>query len=296
MKQLFVLVIISLSLHSFGQTNMFWNNYSNSNPAMSGFEYTQHSSLTARESANWNKGIDIFQANYNQRISGKHGVGITLNGFYHYFSSHSALVNYNYQFDLKKAGKLSAGAGIGAGHTRLRDKYSYILEPGQEFAPQNNFILTLGVAYSWKKLLLGVNTSDLTVANLDYIDPPEYRAIAWNSYASYDFQISNNFQLSPRLNFRIPNSGKGQITSNLTVTFRDKFAAGISYFPNAQWGLNLGWDISNKFRVAYMISQRFNLHPSIDPSQYRTHEFSIGYILKNKRVICGFRLEPETEP
>lgn len=288
MKQLIVFAFISTCLFSFGQTNMFWNNYSNFNPAMSGFEYQQHGALTSIESWKSNKGIESLHANYNQRIFGQHGVGINYSGYFNIFAGHFLTANYNYQFDLKKAGKLSAGVAIGGSNIRLREEYLDILDSGQVFNPRNNFLLNLGVAYKWKNLLVGVATSDLTVANTEYVNPPEFRLVYWNAFASYDFKIRRNFELTPRINFRTQPGNPRPATYNLTATFHEKYAVGISFYPNQQWGINLGWDISNRFRVAYMVSQRIYLN-SAEPlsNNYRSHEFSIGYLIKKPKSFCG---------
>lgn len=293
MKQFVTIAFISSCLFSFGQTNMFWNNYSNFNPAMSGFEYQQHGALTIRESSKWNKGIESLQGNYNQRIFDQHGIGINYSGYFNIFGGHFITANYNYQFDLKKAGKLSAGVGVGMSHIWLRERYSDFLDSGQVFNPRNNFLLNLGVAYKWKNLLVGVATSDLTVANTQIVDPPLYRLVYWNAFVSYNFQITPNFELTPRINFRTLQGNQNPITSNLTATFHEKYAVGISFYPNQQWGLNLGWDISNKFRVAYMISQ--NINPNVAQpfsNNYRSHEFSIGYILKTPKRVCEIEGRP----
>ncbi len=290
MKLPLLIVFISSCLFSFGQTNMFWNNYSNSNPAMSGFEFQRHGALTAIQNSKWFEGVDLFQANYSQRIYGQHGVGINFNGYYQLFSGQSITLNYNYQFDFNKAGKLSAGIGIGASHVRIRDKYSDFLDSGQVFTPRNNFLLTIGATYSWKNLLVGISTSDLTVSKPPNYSSVYYPLIRLNAFISYDFQVTQNFELTPRIKYQQYNNGFNPFISNLTATFYEKYAVGISFYPNNQLGLNLGWDISNKFRVAYMVSQTvFKDFPWTYAGYYRTHEFSIGYIIKNPKqpFHCG---------
>lgn len=277
MKHILTIAFISTCLFSFGQSHMFWNNYANFNPAMSGFEYEQHANATYINywpalSGNYS-GV---YANYGMRLGEKHGVGINYTGDFNSYMTNKVLVNYNYQFDLKNAGKLAPGIGIGAGRSELREKYyGYYSFPIPE--PQNTFELTLGVAYSWKKLMAGVSTTNLTPYK-PATSSIQGKFVGFNAHISYDVALGEKFKLTPRVLFT-SYRGFQNLALNTTAMFDERFALGVSFRGNDNFGFNLGWDIQRKFRVAYSFNQTFSkLNNGVSGG---IHEFSIGYLLKN---------------
>jgi len=279
MKHLITIAFIYSCFFSFGQTSMFWNNYSNFNPAMSGFQYTQHAAITVRETWDWNRGIESIQANYNQRIKGSHGIGINYAGSYSIFASNALKLNYNYQFNFNKAGKLSVGTGMGFGNSRIREKYIPAFDPFGTISPQNYLLLNFGTAYSWKNLIAGVSMSNITIVTSNTTATSTGPRIGWNAHLGYGFQLSRAFQLTPRMIYATTN-GFHRLGSNLTATYKSKFALGVSYNFNSQFGVNVGWDIKEKFRVAY--NYGLTLSQLTNTLYSGRHEFSIGYIIKDK--------------
>ncbi len=283
MKHLIALAFITTCLFSFGQTNMFWNNYANFNPAMSGFEHEYHGAITAREDWKWNNGIEGLTANYNQRIAGNHGVGIAYSGIYYqnFFQNNVIKLNYNYQFDLKKAGKIATGIGVGYEHVLFDESFLSSFNPPPSFSRTVNFALVnIGVAYSWKKLNAGVSTTDYSflLSNNDSIS--QSNKIGINLHASYDFQLSRKFQLTPRALFTAQN-GFRDIAFDLTTTYLKKFSLGVMTTGRDNFGIHAGWDIREKFRVSYLISRVQSALTSSGPN----HEFTLGFFLKEKAPI-----------
>ncbi len=255
---------------------MFWNNYSNFNPAMSGFQYEKHAAISAQEYWKFNKGLETINANYNQRIFGQHGVGINYSGDLTSLINNVLTLNYNYQFNFEKAGKLSTGIGIGAGRKQYK-KNIY----GSQFPiviyPQNYFNLTLGVAYSWKSLIVGISTTNLVPPINSSLSSPFTDRVGINIHAGYAVQLGENYQLTPRLFFASQN-GYQLMRFNLTTTFKNKYSLGLSARSNNNFGINIGWNIKEKFRVAYMINTTFS--KLNNGAGNAGHEFSIGYFIK----------------
>ena len=281
MKHLLTIAFTSACLFSFGQTNMFWNNYSNFNPAMSGFQHEQHGAISYQNlypalSGNYS----TLGANYNMRLSGKHGVGINYDGDFYSVMNNKITANYNYQVDLKAAGKLSTGIGIGAGRTQYR--YEFYDEFGQLFTPSpySYFNLSFGVAYSWKNLLFGASTSNL-FSETDPALSSTIRSIpGWNTYVSHNFQLGKKFDLTTRAIFRTYN-GFHRLDVNVTTIFDDRFSLGLTASARENFGVNLGYDIKKKFRVAYHYDFQFSkLNNGISGG---SHELAIGYFLKSKQ-------------
>lgn len=288
MKHFITIAIITTSLFSFGQTNMFWNNYSTINPAMSGLQYQYHGAITASDNWAWNKGIEGLNANYNQRISGQHGVGINFSGNYYFFMGNAVTLNYNYQFDLKKAGKLSAGIGAGGSNMQLRKRYYDLLDSGQVFTPQNRFLLNLGVAYSWKNLCVGVSASDLTAKKSN---PSNQLPIRWSTHVSYDFAIGEKFQLTPRALYTYQN-GFQNLSLDLTTTFMNKYSLGIVMNGRDNFGVHAGWDVREKFRVSYLVSKQYSKLMGFTNSSNISHEITLGFYLKEKAPTKTISVNP----
>lgn len=255
---------------------MFWNNYANFNPAMSGFEDQQHAAATYIDYYPGLAGtFNGLYANGNVRLAEKHGVGITYSGNYFPLMTNAASVNYNYQFDLKKAGKLSAGMSAGAGRTQVKKEYldDYIFANSE---PQNTFLLTIGAAYKWKNVLIGVSSTNLTSPS----SPPSGfgSQIGLNAHTSYEVKIGEKFQLIPQALFTSLD-GFQNLKFNTTAVYSERFSVGVSIQNRDNFGFNLGWDILRKFRVAYGFNQTFSkLSNGVSGG---IHEFSIGYLLKN---------------
>lgn len=259
---------------------MFWNNYANFNPAMSGFEYKQHANATYVDywpalSGNYKS----VYANYGMRLAEKHGVGITYNGdVMHAIRENKFLLNYNYQFTLKNAHKVSLGTGLGMGQTTVDyDKLIYgdsIVNPSSAKA----FQLNVGLAYNWKNLFVGISATNLTPPEQNLLLSYSSPRTSYFFHAQYVVQIAEKLQLTPRVLY-LYEDGFQRLQSNLTLSYLEKFALGISSEGRNNFGVNVGWDIQRKFRIAYSFNQTFSkLNSSVSGG---IHEFSLGYLLKN---------------
>ena len=280
MKHFLTLAFILTCLLSNGQSSMFWNNYSNLNPAMSGLQHQQHGALSIQ---NYTPSLTLnqptAQANYNMRLSGKHGVGINYSGDYYSLINNKIALNYNYQFNLKTAGKLSTGIGLGAGRTQFNKS-----QFGEDISwynpsPYNYFNLSFGVAYSRGKLNLGVSTANLFSETNPALSSYKGYRLGLNAHVAYTFQLGENFELTPRTLFTAYN-GFNQLRLNVTTTFKKKFSLGLSARNTDYLGFNIGWDIHEKFRVAYAFGTTFSkLNNGVSGG---IHEFTIGYFLKTQ--------------
>lgn len=290
MKHLLTIAFISTFFFSFGQTNMFWNNYSNFNPAMSGFQYDVHAFGTYTDyfpglSGNYKSA----QVNFGANFADHHGVGINYSGNYFPEMSNKIRLNYNYQFDLKKAGNLSIGSGLGFGRYELRKPYVNFYDSINFPEPQNRLELSFGAAYSWKNLYAGISITDLAAKQsaTSFYQAPR---MGLNLHAAYQFRVGKRFLLIPRAIYSWTDGFQG-LRFNLTTTFNNKFSLGISSEARDSFGVNIGWDIKSKFRVAYMYNVTISkLYNGVSGG---IHSFSIGYFLKSKPRLKNTRtLEP----
>jgi type IX secretion system PorP/SprF family membrane protein len=292
MKHLVTIAFISTCIFASGQSEMFWNNYSNFNPAMSGFQYKLHGSATYTDyypslSGNYS----AVNANYGMKIAHHHGVGITYNGdFIHAIKNNKVLLNYNYQLNLKKAGRLSIGTGLGVGQSTVDyDKLTFgdsIVHPSSAAS----FELNVGLAYKWKNLYIGISATNLTPKEQHPLSSYYRPRTGYNLHVQYAFQITRKLQLTPRVLYTSLD-GFHRLQPNLTLSYNEQFHLGVSSKLWDKFGVNAGFDIKNKLRVSYMFSKTISKLSSGISSG--VHEFSIGYTIKNRRQICGLSGTPD---
>lgn len=260
------------SFSSFAQQDMFWNDYANFNPAMSGFQYQQHGAVSYSDYIKRDWSSKELSANYNMRFSQKHGVGINFSG-YNYstiFNSSNVVANYNYQFDLKEAGRLSAG--IGAGVNVLN------LSSNNIPTPRTHLQLNLGVAYKWKGLTTGFSIQNIAQPRAE-LTPGFFSATkpVYAIHAGYEFNLGERFQLTPRAMFE-HNYGYTELNGGLTLTFDKRFLIGALYAFHNEIGFHAGWKIKEKIEVAYSVKSSFSSYTQNFFSSTR-QEFTLGFQL-----------------
>ena len=278
----FILLVGTIFAQQDPSSNMFWNNYSNINPAMSGKEYKIHGSVLYRNQ--WPALTGSQQsllANINVSLKDKHGIGIN-------FSNENDIVgkknnisaNYNYQFKLSEAAKLSIGVAASYISSRIdADKVTFggnIGEVNYDFTDIN---ANLGIAYTWKNLLVHGSATNIfnsilnptNTANIYY----GYRSFYLG--AAYNIKLGKRFGLKPQLLGRYTD-GFTRLNLNAQFSFDDKYWIGASLAQRDSFGLMAGWNIYNKFRIAYSYDYTISkLNNSISGG---SHEFSFGYYLK----------------
>lgn len=275
MKALFTFACIFIASSSFAQQDMFWNNYSNINPAMSGFQNQQHAAISYSDYFQRYRPKNV-QANYNIRLADKHGLGFNFTGNSFWLNQTSTVLNYNYQFNLGKAGRISAG--VGAGLNTISENTSYNAFDYYDVQPQTYFQLNAGVAYKWKGLTAGISLRNLTKPEVELDSALVlHTRTSLNIHAEYDFNIGKQFQLTPRFAYG-PIGNNHRLNTDLTLTFRDKFSVGVMYDFNSRIGTHIGWDITEKFRVSYMFNSHFS---GFNPNTYLDvrHQVTLGFKL-----------------
>lgn len=278
MKSLITFVGIFLASSTFAQQDMFWNNYSNYNPAMSGFQYQQHAALSYADYFLTDPGKPAsLTANYNIRLAEKHGLGINYFGVYDHINNVNYLANYNYQFNLKNTGRLSAGIGVGFNH--IYDNPNFV-SPYYNGPLESRVdgLVNLGVAYKWKGLTTGLSFNNRIVVEAA---DNKFKRNGLNALVEYDFALGEQFQLTPRIIYGVSENGnRGGLSTDLTLAFRKKFSLGATYSViGSRLGIHAGWNITDRFRIAYMFNtelSNLNTGAIITPR----HQFTLGYMMK----------------
>lgn len=256
---------------------MYWNNYANFNPAMSGLRYRLHASGTYTNYYPSLAGSDKnLTADVGGRFNDRHGLGVAYNGEVSNNKAHKILANYNYQFQLKKATYLAIGTGIGFGTYSSYDPLSSTF-PSPTNSRVSTFELNLGIAYKWKSLYVGVSSTSLKAPESNQNSFSEVPPTAYYAHAEYHFPVSNLFYLTPRLLYSYTD-GFQRLQANLSLTYNAKFSLGVSSKFRNDFGINARWDIRNTIRVGYNYSVTVSkLNNNVSGG---VHEFVLAYLMK----------------
>lgn len=285
MKKTFVLFFLSSALFAQEEpsTSQFWNNYSQFNPAMTGFEVKHQGGITFRDK--WDKlygSPKLLTGNYDLQINKKHSVGINFDSFQNYGNEvNAASLNYSYKLIFKEAKKhfVSVGAGVGVGTL----KYNNLIF-GNDFQnwpqvlkPSTFPKLNLGLAYNWNKFMVGFGATQITGdsgVRGSYRPGPHYYGIA-----AYRLKVCENFDLIPRFQFKMVQNFH-TIDINLMVTFKKKYSLSAGVRNTDTFVFLFQYDVFEKLRLGY--SYDWQVSKLNNGALKPTHEFVIGFRLKEK--------------
>lgn len=252
-------------------SNMYWNNYSYFNPAMSGVKHQHEANVTYR--SQFSRIIDSptsWFVNYGTNINEKHGLG--LNYVYESIGTsrtNRIKLNYNYQFELKEGRKLAIGTALSFRRIGwIPDWYSI------HFVPQNDFLVDLGAAYYGKNITAGLAVTQIPIyQSSDYFD---------------NFpNLTGNFRYEGAL-FSLPSLILETKFQTDFIRYRQDFNVGYSIKKFLEVGIgyrtsdaaliNLTGIIKEKYRIGYSYAMTINKLSS--PSS-GTHEVTLGLRLPN---------------
>jgi len=281
------LILFFLSSTVFAQeepnTSQFWNNYSQFNPAMTGFEIKHQGGIIYRDK--WDKlfgSPKMLMGNYDLQINKKHSVGINFYSFQSYTGEvNTASLNYSYKLFFNEENKhfLSGGVGIGVGTLKYNNLiFGNDLENMPQLLKPSTFPkLNLGLAYNWNKLMVGFGATQVTsdFGTTGYFRPfPHYYGIA-----AYRLKISENFDLIPRFQFKTVRKFH-TVDFNLMVTFKKKYSLAAGIRNTDTFMFIFQYDIFEKLRLGYSYDRQVS---KLNNGILRpTHEFVIGFRLKEK--------------
>lgn len=242
----------------FGQFTQTWNTSDKLNSATAGFFYDKDISYNFRAKNTGNSSNSFGLFNYSTHSkNGKYGFGVN------YFSTQFALpnlyssnsfvkLNVNRQFTLNNGARLSAGAGVGGGVSRL------FYSPNNTFDPiilrRGNAYADLGIAYATQRfksgmsLLAGIGESGVFGYNL-------------NAFASYTFGKEDKLQFTPYVSFNgEPSSLFSKSSSNFvfsgTFAYKSKFMLG--------GGIRKSFGSSGFITASYILNKKVKFTYSYD--------------------------------
>lgn len=293
MKQLILLFTLLFSFFSDAQqepvVTQFWNNYSFINPATCAMDFKHQASVLYRNQ--WdrvNGAPNTVMANYNYEINRNHAVGVN---FMHEAIGVSRInvgvLNYNYRFHFSDSMThfLSVGAGIGMGNHFIDYEKFYgstinVIDLAFPNATTNYPKVNVGVAYRFKKLFVGIGSTQVTEAFLARSNTgnPNRPARHYYLMSSYDFRIVENFSLKPQL--LVQTDGIfSSVQLNVLAAFFKNYSIGASVRSRDAFAFIAQVDIVGKFRVGYSYDYTTNKLAGISKG---THEVVLGFQLSKK--------------
>ncbi|MFT6244093.1 MAG: type IX secretion system PorP/SprF family membrane protein [Salibacteraceae bacterium] len=286
MKTITLVSILILSFVSNAQNeqspSMFWNNYSQFNPAVSGLEYQQKGILTYRNQwPSLTAATQTLFANYEARIGRRHGIGLNLISEQGLIGNQSQKVqaNYSYHFVMKNSRRISIGISPSFDRSVSVEYWPTLV------SKKSSLNFNTGIGYQGETILAGIGvTRFLDITSTDgfmdvNLNPGLY------AHIRKIFDVSRNIDIYLDGVYRTFD-GFNTFKLNTRIVLYDKFMFGGGIGGRNNLMAQVGWDIDNRFRVAYAYDTEVSkLNNGISGG---SHEFTLGYVMKYRSQRLSF--------
>jgi len=270
----------------------YWNNYLNSNPAMTGATYKHAASVLWKDSWEGKMFTDYpyqttITANYAMRLDHiKSGVGLS----YRY---DARFVNKNQRYMATFAHHLpiknmTLSAGVSAGLAVYNVDAILVIGPNELGKPvvSNNpqFTADAGLALRHEKWNVGISVTQLYPTRFkeeNFGLMYEFQPHLW-IFGDYTFNAGESWKLTPR--FQLATDAV-KLTDNIgiTATLKENLWFGVqtrNLFSGSYLWISplIGYDFKGKYRVGYAM----NIGTEPDPfnHNYISNEVSLSFLLK----------------
>lgn len=274
----FSYTFLGLSQHE-PTLNVFWNNYTFRNPAMTGLINKHEASVNFQENFTFKSAPTTLVASYATQIDKVGGLGVNyVYDQYGFMTRNQANLNYSYHFKFSDTTQVLA-LGIGLGLVNVSSTlygFEGINVPTNNTTQnQNGFTLNAGIAYKNNSFTAGLGLTQVNEVKLDRIYFQQKRHI--HVFVDYTFQITNNLKLKPTASF-VTDSDFHTTEFNLLAIIKNSLWVGASYRSRNYASVMLGYDIQQKFRIGYAHGFHFSqLNSGVDSG---THELVLGFIIR----------------
>lgn len=269
------------------QQDVLFSQFSNTknlfNPATSGLNYKIQTCAIARKQWLEVNGSPLSQyINYSMKLE-KFNSGIGANYYRDKigFSERNTIkLNYAYHLKFKNDRVLSFGLAAGIMNYKMSASWIAPTTTSDPNLPQNindsQFTADFGIAYSQKKLNVGISSTHLTEERFLSGNTVYQSARHYYMFADYTFGKEEGFQFRPEL-LVISDQVKISAQINAVGMYKDRYYLGIGYRSSDAIIAMIGWDIKKKFRVGYAYDKTINL---LNSTSTGSHEIVLGFYLK----------------
>lgn len=286
MKTITLVSILILSFVSNAQNeqspSMFWNNYSQFNPAVSGLEYQQKGILTYRNQwPSLTAATQTLFANYEARIGRRHGIGLNLISEQGLIGNQSQKVqaNYSYHFVMKNSRRISIGISPSFDRSVSVEYWPTLV------SKKSSLNFNTGIGYQGETILAGIGvTRLLDITSIDGF-------IGTNLTPGLYAHIRKIFAINRSLDIYLEGVYQSQdgfrsFNLNTRIVLYNKFMFGGGIGLRDNFMVQLGWDINDRFRVAYAYDTAVSkLNNAISGG---SHELTLGYVVKYRSQRLSF--------
>lgn len=275
MKNLLSLCLL-LTSSAFAQeepvSDMYWNNYSHYNPAMSAVDQKHEANVSYKFQPNDFYTPSSLFANYGINLKGKHGLGLNyVNEQFGFFQVNRIKLNYNYQFKLKEGRRLSVGTSLGFSRFTMSPNWNCPVCDYHLFyiVPQNNIQLDLGAAYYGRNIIAGLSETQIPIyESFDHFRSTPHLIMNFR-YQGAVFSLPS-FILETKLQTDFQ---RYQQDFNIGYNIKDFLEVGVGYRTTETVLINMTGIIKERFRVGYSFGQPLSQSSG---SRRNIHEFTLG--------------------
>lgn len=271
-------------------STLFWNNLTQTNPAMTGAVYKHSANILWRDYWTKKTSPDLpyqttLWANYSYKIDKiSSGIGVTYRyDAFGYQKRNTALLSYAYHIPIKS---LFLSIGVSSGINTLDFNYSNQTfgspVPNPNYSPV--FTSDFGIALRHEKWNVGLSLTQWNSPTFRSGNPPQNYDLAphfW-LFADYRFDLGEKWDLTPRVQLVTDNS---MLSTNIQVLASWKenlwFGVGVkNAFTGNSFTVSpiIGYDIKGKFRIGYA----GNISNTPDPYMLNqmTHEVVLAFLMR----------------
>ncbi len=194
--------------------------------------------------------------------------------------------SYSYNLKINEDQKVLFGLSLGFAQQRIDFSKSLIKDDNdpmlmyRQNIRKSYFDATLGVAYVWKTLEVGLAVPQLIGNKLEYVNPNSSSYYYMNQHfvfsAKYAFDVNKEqeMQVYPLVLLRYAQGAPFQYDINAVFDWNKYGWAAITYKSNYAVGVNLGFRINNTLRAGYAYDFTIN---TVKNYAGGAHEFFLGY-------------------
>jgi type IX secretion system PorP/SprF family membrane protein len=172
-------------------------------------------------------------------------------------------------------------AGFYSNTLNLKDYYNdpkYNLDPtlvSADVRSKLKFMSDVSAVYAFKGFEAGFLFSNINFGDAKYPADAtlKYKPLAnYQIHASYDYKISNTWEIEPLMVIRGGKYIKSQFELATQVIYQKVVWASLLFRDPGIWGFGIGANINKGIKIGY----NFNIASTVAPRFYNNHEITIG--------------------
>jgi type IX secretion system PorP/SprF family membrane protein len=296
MKKIIFHIVIAILLLSTivikAQQNTNFNTYSYDlmqvNVAAMGSSAFQANLNYRTQAIKVNNAPTLYQLNAYMRLGDKQALGIKVyQNSVHLTAFNNITGAYSYKLKLNKEAYLNFGLGVSYYQVRFNAQDAIVtdeddpnLENDGTALRSNNFDAEVGTEFKWKKFKAGLAVNHLYNTNNDLGNISTNTPREVNLYASYNFKLSKDFEMTPWILDRYREGGGFTPEGILNLRFKKAIGLGLGYRYSNFLISNLMVEVGP---IKLVYSFEYSLS-EVARTLGSTHQIMLGFDLQKKKT------------